>query len=456
MAESDSRELLQRLESGDPDAATDIFNRYIRRLMALARSRIGTRLQSRIDAEDIVQSAYRSFFVHACNQEYQLTRAGDLWRLLAKTTVNKLYGQVEKHTAAKRSVDREQHAITALADRQPGFVEVIAMGERLNVIMAALTPSVRDVLARTLQGQSTSEIAHSFGKSERTVRRLLATARHQFEEHLLESTQMRGTPPAIVAFEDRLWLHYEDYVLSDLRGAGGMGKIYRATHRRTGQVVAFKTLHKSKQTDSRAVAQFVQEAEVLSSMQHPHIIRTHGLGRFPGGGFFLVMDYVDGEDLQQRVNRGAVPTQEVLRLMRQIASALQFAHSRSIIHCDLKPANVIVNNDGHAFVTDFGFAYVLSSSAKSKTTSIGGTEGYLAPEVYVGAPTIAADIFALGMLMWVLLTGQRPGPPPLAGTEFEDDPPDLMAICHRCMKADPGLRFAQVADFCQALDSMSR
>ena len=107
MSEPKSHELLKLYQDGQSEAATAIFDRYVARLIALARARIAPKLKKRVDPEDVVQSAYRSFFVHAKNQEYQLIRSGDLWRLLASTTLNKLYGQIEKHTAAKRNIDRE-------------------------------------------------------------------------------------------------------------------------------------------------------------------------------------------------------------------------------------------------------------------------------------------------------------------------------------------------------------
>ena len=107
MSDPKSHELLDQFLAGNSEAAAAIFDRYVERLLALARTRIGVKLRRRVDPEDVVQSAYRSFFVHAQNSEYQLDRSGDLWRLLARTTMNKLYGQIEKQTAAKRSIDRE-------------------------------------------------------------------------------------------------------------------------------------------------------------------------------------------------------------------------------------------------------------------------------------------------------------------------------------------------------------
>ena len=118
MSEPKSNELLNKYQAGQSEAAAAIFDRYVDRLIALARARIGPKLKRRVDPEDVVQSAYRSFFVHAKNQEYRLARSGDLWRLLASTTLNKLYGQIERQTAEKRSIDREVTGESSA--RQPG------------------------------------------------------------------------------------------------------------------------------------------------------------------------------------------------------------------------------------------------------------------------------------------------------------------------------------------------
>ena len=102
MSKLNSQQLLEMYQAGENEAATVLFDRYVARLIALARSRIGARLRRRIDPEDVIQSAYRSFFVHARVGEYQLQKTGDLWRLLAGITLHKLYGQIEKHTAGKK------------------------------------------------------------------------------------------------------------------------------------------------------------------------------------------------------------------------------------------------------------------------------------------------------------------------------------------------------------------
>ena len=245
-----SRQLLELLRDGEETAATEVFDRYVARLVALAASRIGPKIRQRVDAEDVVQSAYRSFFVHAEAGDYTLTNSGDLWRLLAKITLHKLYGQIEKQQAEKRNVDREDRDEVSIAEKQtpePTPVEAIAVAELLQVAMAKLAPAEREVIAASLQGQTVEEIGGAMDKSQRTVRRHLATAKQKIEQCLLD----RGSeePAQIVVTSAEAPLAYSAYVLEELRGSGGMGKVYRAREKSTGDIVAIKALHKTRQRE---------------------------------------------------------------------------------------------------------------------------------------------------------------------------------------------------------------
>ncbi|MCE9544234.1 MAG: sigma-70 family RNA polymerase sigma factor [Planctomycetia bacterium] len=179
-----SKELLTRYRAGDGPAAGAIFDRYLVRLIELARRRISPRLAQRIDPEDIVQSAYRSFFVHARDGQFVLQRAGDLWRLLAGITLNKLHGQIERHTAARRNIGRESYAAPdgsqpSAADPaapEPTPDEAAAVAEQLHLFMQRLSPTERRVLELRLQGQTIDEIAATVDCSQRTVRRMIETA----------------------------------------------------------------------------------------------------------------------------------------------------------------------------------------------------------------------------------------------------------------------------------------
>lgn len=191
MEETSSRELVRRYRAGSDTAARQIHDRYVRRLIALARTRLSPRLAARLDPDDIVQSAYRSFFIHARDGVFVFERAGDLWRLLAQITLNKLHHQVEHHSAQRRDANREQsqEAIAEwMATREPTNDEVVAAIDQLQSIMQRLNEPQRTILSLRLQGKSTTEIAAEINRSERTVRRILQEAEAFLSSELLENS----------------------------------------------------------------------------------------------------------------------------------------------------------------------------------------------------------------------------------------------------------------------------
>lgn len=457
MANLSSQELLRAYEDGQDDAATEIFDRYVERLLALIRKRIGPKLQRRVDAEDVAQSAYRSFFVHAKDGDYQLGQSGDLWRLLASIALNKLHRQIEKHTAAKRSIDREEPVDTPidnLAIPEPTAAEAVAVFEGLQIALAQLSDDERLVVSASLQGRSLAEIGVEIDKSERTVRRLLADGKRKVQQYILDGPALESKEP-LRRVDPHAPLRYSDYTLERLLGAGGMGKVFRANEKSTGNVVAFKALHKSRLSDERAVARFVQEAEILAPLRHPNIVGVNGLGRFPSGGYFIVMDYIDGKDLQSILRQGPMQLEQVKRIMVQVADGVQHAHSQGIIHCDLKPANILLEARDHAIVTDFGFAYMIAGVPSLVEQSVGGTLGYTAPELLSphAVPTPSADIYALGMLFWTLITGR---PPEEYGPHDRQRNPGEVAlsICHRCLQNEPTRRYESAQGFAEAIKSL--
>jgi len=455
VANLNSHDLLHLYQAGQSDAATAIFDRYVARLIALARSRIGPKLKRRIDAEDVVQSAYRSFFVHAKKNEYQLAESGDLWRLIASITLNKLYSQVEKQTAAKRSIDREESADSVAYNAispEPTAAEVVAVLEQLHLATKGLSADELFAITASLQGQSVAEISVSLKKSDRTIRRLLAEGRQKIEQQLLAGNESIPLP-TILEVKQQSALQYSDFILEKLLGSGGMGKVFRARDKGKGKTVAIKALHKSRLSDKRAVSQFVQEAQILTKLRHPNIVGVQGLGQFPSGGYFFVMDYIDGKDLQSRMAGKPMPLKEVVAIVKQVANAIGYAHKNGIVHCDLKPANILLDRNGQVFVTDFGFAYLIAGSSAN---NIGGTTGYMAPEIRClhSQPTPAADIYGIGVLLWVLATGKVPDHLFDLNTETGDLTP-ISAICKQCLTEDPDKRYTDMFCLIQDLETIS-
>jgi len=207
-------------------------------------------------------------------------------------------------------------------------------------------------------------------------------------------------------------------------GAGGMREVYRATDSRLKREVALKVLRSSVAQDAERVARFQREAEVLASLNHPHIAHIYGIEE-AGGTTTLVMELVEGEDLAARIARGPIPVDEALPIARQVANALEAAHERGIIHRDLKPANIKVRPDGTVKVLDFGLdrdtqragsatndltnSPTLTSPAMTAAGMILGTAAYMSPEQARGRQVDRrADIWAFGVVLFEMLTGRRP------------------------------------------------
>ena len=190
MSEGETRFVFDRVQSGDDEAAREVFERYLTRLVALARSRLSDKLQQKVDADDIVQSAFRSFFVRAREGQFTIERSGDLWSLLASITRHKLLKQAEHYHQQKRSLDRDQPLAVAGSKEPPQFAaeptetEAIALSDELTFLMGELEPLQRKILELRLQGQAIPEIAETVERSERTVRRFLSGFRDQLEDRL--------------------------------------------------------------------------------------------------------------------------------------------------------------------------------------------------------------------------------------------------------------------------------
>ena len=193
--QEDSVELLARWKEGDESAAAKLFDRYVGRLVRLARSRLSERMQRRVEPEDVVQSAYRSFFRKAGEDRYTLEKSGDLWKLMAAITVSKVRGQVEFHTAQKRGVYSEEsvgggstfqvNPMAVAEDPTPDDAAQVV--EELQQVMEKLDPLQRQILELALQNYEVDEITAKVERSARTVRRALQHVRQMLEGQLLDS-----------------------------------------------------------------------------------------------------------------------------------------------------------------------------------------------------------------------------------------------------------------------------
>ena len=259
-------------------------------------------------------------------------------------------------------------------------------------------------------------------------------------------------------------------------GEGGMGQVFRATDTKLKRQVAIKILPPAVAADDDRLARFQREAEVLASLNHPHIAGIYGLEE-SAGVTALVMELIEGEDLTQRIARGRIPFDEALAMAKQIAEALEAAHEQGIIHRDLKPANIKVRGDGTVKVLDFGLAKAMQPAGTSRVsamdsptvtspamTAMGvilGTAAYMAPEQARGkAVDKRADIWAFGVVLFEMLTGRQAFPGDdvshVLARVIERDPdwtalppttpPLVVRLLRRCLEKDVRRRLRDIAD----------
>jgi hypothetical protein len=274
------------------------------------------------------------------------------------------------------------------------------------------------------------------------------------------------------------WPQVRGYEILSVIGRGGMGIVYKAQHRELRRTVALKTILAAALADPQVLARFYAEAEVVARLQHPNIIQVFELGTIepqPGAPYpspFLALEYVDGGTLAQRMANPHV-AQEAARLVAQLARAADAAHRLGVIHRDLKPSNVLLTRDGEPKIADFGVAKLLGAErdgpARFATEAgmVVGTLEYMAPEQVAGAaPTPALDVYALGVILYQLLTArvplqgvtavetmnlvlrQEPVPPRRLQPHL---PRDLETICLKCLEKEPSRRYASAAALAEDL-----
>jgi serine/threonine-protein kinase len=281
-------------------------------------------------------------------------------------------------------------------------------------------------------------------------------------------------PSDMIGIPDRLRAALADrYMLERPLGQGGMATVYLAHDVRHNRKVAVKVL-RPELAAAIGAERFLREIEVTANLQHPHILPLFDSGE-AAGFLFFVMPYVEDESLRTRLDRdGALPLADAIRLMREVADALAYAHARGIVHRDIKPDNVMVSGR-HALVTDFGVARAVSAAAGSEgLTTAGmavGTPVYMAPEQATGDPDIdhRADLYALGVMGYELLAGKPPftdrTPRQILAahlheqarpvTELRTDTPSgLAAVVTRCLEKAPGDRWQRADDIVARLEAL--
>ncbi|MCG8457261.1 MAG: serine/threonine protein kinase [Holophagales bacterium] len=270
----------------------------------------------------------------------------------------------------------------------------------------------------------------------------------------LEARQGRFVPGAVLG---------NRYRVVSVVGRGGMGEVVRADDLKLGEPVALKFLPALLADDPPALAQLRHEVRLARRVSHPNICRVHDIGEAEGL-HFLSMEYVDGEDLASLLRRiGRLPSNKGIELAQQLCAGLGAAHEQGILHRDLKPANVMIDGRGRVRITDFGVATLQEQASSGRGLS--GTPAYMAPELLSDpTPTVASDVWALGLVLFEIFTGRRAfhaGSP--AELVADDKPPerpsalvrgldgDIERILLSCLEKEPAQRPASASEVAAAL-----
>ncbi|MFC4334827.1 protein kinase domain-containing protein [Salininema proteolyticum] len=260
------------------------------------------------------------------------------------------------------------------------------------------------------------------------------------------------------------------YRLTDPIAAGGMGEIWKAQDTVLERVVAVKVLLPELVTDTEFIQRFQAEAKIVAALDHPNIVSVYDYGEAAtedgSRTAYLVMQFVDGESLADRLERGTMEPAEVLPLTAAIARALQHAHEHGIVHRDIKPGNILLRRDGRAILTDFGIARSHGSADLTQTGAVMGTASYIAPEQAEGlGATALSDQYSLGVVAYHALSGAKPfnseNPIEVAlhhiRTQPQPLPQHLPPAVVRCvatsMAKDPAQRYANSAEFASAAEA---
>jgi serine/threonine-protein kinase len=258
-------------------------------------------------------------------------------------------------------------------------------------------------------------------------------------------------------------------------GKGGMSEVYKVWDRKRAVFLAMKVLHADMAEDKIFVRRFRREAQTLSRLEHPNIVRFYGLEQ-DDSLVFILMDHVEGASLRKELfqSKGPFPPQRVMEIVRPVCAALHYAHQSGFVHCDVKPANILIHANGTVQVSDFGIARMTETTT---STMVGaGTPAYMAPEQVRGEdPTPQTDIYSLGIVLYEMLSGgERPftgeharttgtsgektrweqlnlQPPPLRKRNSKVSA-EVEAVVMKCMEKEAGKRFGNVMELLNALE----
>ncbi|MCA9960336.1 MAG: protein kinase [Anaerolineales bacterium] len=253
------------------------------------------------------------------------------------------------------------------------------------------------------------------------------------------------------------------YEIVEKLGQGGMATVYKAYHKALDRYVAIKVLHPTFNDDESFLRRFTREAQVVARLEHPHIVPVYDFAEHVGMSY-LVMRYVEGETLKDRLGQGALSRSEILRIAQGIAEALDYAHGQGVLHRDIKPSNVLLTQGGGVYLADFGLARIAQAGESTLSRdAIMGTPQYISPEQARGDKEIDArtDIYAFGIILYEMIAGQVPfnadtaysiihaqifDPPPPPTQFNEQVSPALETVLLQALNKEPAARYATAGE----------
>ena len=253
------------------------------------------------------------------------------------------------------------------------------------------------------------------------------------------------------------------YELHDVLGEGAFGRVYRGLDRRLGREVAVKVIKPWWAEDGAWVERFQREAQLLARVSDPGVVQIFDVGHAEEGPYY-VAELVDGESLADRLRDGPLPAEEARAIAEQLCRALASAHRDGVVHCDVKPANVLLSVDGKVKVGDFGVARLAAGTSQGPSATMAGTPRYMSPEQARGRPTTpATDVYSAGVVLYEMLAGRPPfaggSPVELGLRHLQDPPPPLPAgispplreVVMRALAKDPADRYPDGEAIAEAL-----
>ena len=416
-----SQELIGLWQTGSQEAAQVLLARYEVRLIALVASRLGHKYKNKIVPEDVVQSAMGSFFrVTKANtkRSIKLESSVTAWSILATFSRRKLTRALERETAVKRGGGWNRISLDDLAPSLPIEPTALEADEILSDVRSVLDDEQIKLLNLLLENATQGEAAEKLGVDERTIRRRIASIRETVANRLVSQSESDNSPLDVSAENISLPnISYRKFVLGKLLGSGALGKVYLAHMQADGQPIAVKFMHRHLWNNPKSRFSLLNEIDQASNINHYGVIKYLGWGQSPHGGPYLVSEYVAGQSLS---SIGPCDADTAVQWLVQLCEAISASHQAGIVHGDLNPNNILVNDNGRIVVIDFGFAThnqhtqsqePLNGRTADSLETRGGTLGFAAPEQIssaFGTLSYRTDIYAIGGVAYYLLTGKSP------------------------------------------------